>query len=77
MLTTFQIRTARAGCRKSLDIVAKQSGISKSTLIKMESLDDRAIPNSLAANLAKLKAYFENEGIEFIGQDSIRLRTNN
>jgi DNA-binding transcriptional regulator YiaG len=74
MLTAFQIRAARQACRVSLDLLAKQTSISKSTLIKMEAAGNFDVPNSLASNLLKLKSYFESHGVEFLPDNGVRIR---
>ncbi len=65
MLTSSQIRIARHALRLSVARLSELSGISTSTIKRIE-VDD-GVPKSTKANLAALQATLETAGIEFIG----------
>lgn len=65
MITSDQIRAARALLRWSGKDLAERSGIGFSTLMKMES--DPGVPNSNFKTFDALKKAFEDAGVEFIG----------
>ena len=65
MLTSAQIRTARHALRWSVAELATTTGVSISTIKRIEASDGE--PNSTKANLATLQKAFETAGIEFIG----------
>ena len=65
MITSDQIRAARALLRWSGKDLAEKSGIGFSTLMKMES--DPGVPNSNFKTFDALKKAFEDAGVEFIG----------
>ena len=65
MITSDQIRAARALLRWSGKDLAEKSGIGFSTLMKMES--DPGVPNSNFKTFNALKKAFEEAGVEFIG----------
>ena len=65
MITSSQIRAARALLRWSGKDLAEKSGIGFSTIMKMES--DVGVPNSNFKTFEAIKKAFEDEGIEFIG----------
>lgn len=65
MITSDQIRAARALLRWSGKELAEKSGIGFSTLMKMES--DPGVPNSNFKTFDALKKAFEEAGVEFIG----------
>ena len=66
MITSDQIRAARALLRWSGKDLAEKSGIGFSTLMKMES--DPGVPNSNFKTFDALKKAFEEAGVEFIGK---------
>ena len=65
MLTSTQIRMARHALRWSVSEFAAITGVSISTIKRIEASDVE--PNSTKANLATLKKALEAAGIEFIG----------
>ncbi len=65
MITSDQIRAARALLRWSGKDLAERSGIGFSTLMKMES--DPGVPNSNFKTFDALKKAFEDAGVEFTG----------
>ncbi len=65
MITSGQIRAARALLRWSGKDLAEKSGIGFSTIMKMES--DVGVPNSNFKTFEAIKKAFEDEGVEFIG----------
>lgn len=65
MITSDQIRAARALLKWSRTDLADQSGVGFSTLMRLESAD--GIPSSHVKTLEALKKAFESAGIEFIG----------
>jgi transcriptional regulator with XRE-family HTH domain len=65
LITSDQIRAARALLRWSGKDLAERSGIGFSTLMKMES--DPGVPNSNFKTFDALKKAFEDAGVEFIG----------
>ena len=77
MLTSTQIRMARHALRWSVSELAAITGVSISTIKRIEASDGE--PNSTKANLATLKKALEAAGIEFIGTPEdgpgVRMRT--
>ena len=65
MLTSAQIRMARHALRWSASELAETTGLSISTIKRIEASDGE--PNSTKANLAALQKALESAGIEFIG----------
>ena len=65
MITSGQIRAARAMLKWSGKHLAEISGVGFSTLMRLESVD--GIPASHVKTLEALKKAFEAAGIEFIG----------
>ena len=65
MLTSAQIRSARHALRLSVAELAELSGVSTSTIKRIEA--DAWIPKSTKANLAAIQSALEAIGIEFIG----------
>lgn len=65
MIVGAQIRCARAALGWSLADLAKNSGVSLSTIRRAE-MDD-GVPKTTPPNLMALKATLEAAGIEFIG----------
>ena len=76
MITGAQIRAARHALRWSVKDLAGRSGVSVSTIKRVE-VDD-GVPAASSRNLAALTAALEQGGIEFIGAPSdgpgIRIR---
>jgi transcriptional regulator with XRE-family HTH domain len=65
LITSDQIRAARALLRWSGKDLAEKSGIGFSTLMKMES--DPGVPNSNFKTFDALRKAFEDAGVELIG----------
>ena len=67
MLTTGQIRAARALLRWSAAELATRSGLSERTLQRMEAAD--GVPAGLSRNLELVQNALEDAGIIFIDAD--------
>ena len=65
MLTSEQIKMARAALGWSIDVLAEKTSISSRTIKRIENTI--GIPNATAANLKLIKQTLEQAGIEFIG----------
>jgi predicted transcriptional regulator len=65
MITSAQIRAARGMLDWSRKDLAEKSGLSFSSMMRLESFD--GIPSSNYSTLTKIKDTFEKAGIEFIG----------
>ena len=65
MLTSGQIKMARAALGWSIDVLAEKTSISSRTIKRIENTI--GIPNATAANLKLIKQTLEQAGIEFIG----------
>ena len=65
MLTSGQIKMARAALGWSIDVLAEKTSISSRTIKRIEATS--GIPNATAANLKLIKQTLEQAGIEFIG----------
>ncbi len=65
MITSDQIRAARALLRWSGKDLAEKSGVGFSTVMKMES--DSGVPNSNFKTFEALRKAFEDAGVEFTG----------
>ncbi len=65
MITSAQIRAARALLDWSRKDLAEHSGISFASMIRLESFD--GVPASNFKTLETIKKTFEKAGIEFIG----------
>jgi len=76
MLTAAQIRAARALVRWSANELAGKSGVSWTTIQRMESQD--GVPSATARNLEKIRRTLEDAGVIFIEEDDegpgVRLR---
>ena len=76
MLTSGQIRAARALLRWSAQRLADETGISWRTIARMESVD--GVPSANSRNLLNIQQTLEKAGIEFIeengGGAGIRLK---
>jgi transcriptional regulator with XRE-family HTH domain len=77
LITSGQIRAARAFLKWTGADLAKFSGVAFSTLMRLESA--QGVPNANIKTLTAIKKTFEEHGIEFIGtpEDApgVRLRT--
>ena len=65
MLTSEQIKMARAALGWSIDVLAEKTSISSRTIKRIEATI--GIPNATAANLKLIKQTLEQAGVEFIG----------
>ncbi|MBT8518747.1 helix-turn-helix transcriptional regulator [Polynucleobacter paneuropaeus] len=65
LITSDQIRAARAMLRWSGKELASKSGVGFSTLMRLEVLE--GTPGSHVKTLEAIKKAFESAGIEFIG----------
>ena len=65
MLTSEQIKMARAALGWSIDVLAEKTSISSRTIKRIEAT--LGIPNATAANLKLIKQTLEQAGVEFIG----------
>ena len=65
MITSDQIRAARALLKWSGKDLAERSGVGFSTIMKMES--ELGVPNSNFKTFEALKNAIEKAGVEFIG----------
>lgn len=65
MITSDQIRAARALLRWSGKDLAKKTGLGFSTLMRLEVLE--GVPSAQAKTLETIQKAFEKAGIEFIG----------
>ena len=65
LITSEQIRAARALLRWSSQDLADRSGVGVATIKRMEVMD--GVPTGQVRTLATLKACLEEAGIEFIG----------
>ena len=65
MITSDQIRAARALLRWSGKDLAEKTGLGFSTLMRLEVLD--GVPAAQAKTLDAIQKAFEKAGIEFIG----------
>ena len=65
MITSGQIKAARALIGWSGTVLAEKSGIGFSTLMRLESID--GVPSIQLKTLEAIKRTFEGAGIEFIG----------
>ena len=65
MLTSEQIKMARAALGWSIDVLAEKTSISSRTIKRIEAAI--GIPNATAANLKLIKQTLEQAGVEFIG----------
>lgn len=65
MLTSEQIKMARAALGWSIDVLARETSISSRTIKRVEAA--AGIPNATAANLKLIKQTLEQAGVEFIG----------
>ena len=65
MITSDQIRAARALLRWSGKDLAEKTGLGFSTLMRLEVLE--GVPSAQAKTLETIQKVFEQAGIEFIG----------
>ncbi|MBI0538982.1 XRE family transcriptional regulator [Roseomonas sp. KE2513] len=76
MLTSDQIRAARALVRWSAEDLARESGVGLSTVRRIEAAD--GVPSASAKNLASLQRSLETAGVIFVPENGdgpgVRLR---
>ena len=76
MLTSDQIRAARALLRWSAQKLADESGVSWKTIQRMEASE--GVPSATARNIEKIQRTLETAGVTFIdgngGGPGVRLR---
>jgi transcriptional regulator with XRE-family HTH domain len=76
MLTSGQIRAARALVRWSAEDLAKESGVGLSTIRRIEGVE--GVPSASARNLALIQGALERAGVQFMegngGGPGVRLR---
>ena len=76
MITSDQIRAARALLRWSGKELAEKTGLGFSTLMRLEVLE--GVPSAQAKTLETIQKAFESAGVEFIGSPEdgpgVRLR---
>ena len=76
MLTSDQVRAARALIRWSAQNLADESGVSWKTIQRMEAAD--GVPSATVKNLKAIQDTLENAGVIFIDADDegpgVRLR---
>ncbi len=76
MLTSDQVRAARALLRWSAQRLADESGVSWKTIQRMEAVD--GVPSATAKNLKAIQDTLEDAGVIFIDADDdgpgVRLR---
>ena len=65
MITSDQIRAARALLRWSGKDLAERTGLGFSTLMRLEVLE--GVPSAQAKTLEAIQKAFEEAGVEFIG----------
>ncbi len=65
MITSDQIRAARALLRWSGKDLAEKTGLGFSTLMRLEVLE--GVPSAQAKTLEAIQKAFEEAGVEFIG----------
>jgi transcriptional regulator with XRE-family HTH domain len=65
LITSNQIRAARAMLRWSGKDLAEKTGLGFSTLMRLESLE--GVPGTHSKTLESIEKAFEKAGIEFIG----------
>ena len=68
MITSAQIRAARGMLDWSRKDLAEHSGLSFSSMMRLESF--QGVPASNYSTLTKIKETFEKAGIEFIGNEN-------
>ena len=66
MITSSQIKAARAMTGLTVRAFAEKAGIAFSTMVRLESAADES-PAGNIETLKKLKKTFESMGLEFIG----------
>lgn len=67
MISVRQVKAARALLAWSLDDLATRSGVGRSTLGRLETVDDKL--GGYATTRDKIVSTFEAAGIEFLSED--------
>ena len=67
MIAGCQIRAARALLRWSAHMLAQSSGVSWTTIQRIESTD--GVPSATARNIDKIQRTLENSGVIFIKEN--------
>jgi len=70
LITSDQIRAARALLRWSSADLARQSGIGTATIKRMEVMD--GVPSGQVRTIEALRSALEAAGVEFVGSPSDR-----
>ena len=70
MITSCQVRAARALINKSARELAEMSGVGVATIRRMELAP--SVPSSNAQTLELIKKTLEAEGVEFVGSPDDR-----
>lgn len=65
MITSTQLRAARAMLKWSINDLSAKSGIGTTTLKRLEASD--GVPNAQVRTIEQLRSVIEEAGIEFIG----------
>lgn len=77
MITSEQIRAARALTRMTVSQLSEHAGVGIATIKRLEAVD--GVPPAQARTLASLQEAFELAGVEFVGSASespgVRLKT--
>ena len=69
MLTSHQIRAARALLHWSAQHLAEKAGVHLATVQRLELADGFGIVNARKPTVQKIVSVFESEGIDFISDD--------
>ena len=70
MLTSSQLRAARAALGWSLEELADASGFTRQTIARLEATD--GVPSANARTLQGIESCLQSAGIEFIGSPDDR-----
>ena len=65
MISSHQIRAARALLRWSAEVLAKESGVGVATIRRLELA--QGLPSSNVNTLSAIKTALESAGVEFLG----------
>jgi hypothetical protein len=65
MISSHQIRAARALLRWSAEVLAKESGVGVATIRRLELA--QGLPSSNVNTLSAIKIALESAGVEFLG----------
>ena len=67
LLTSCQVRMARAALKWSVDELARQSGVNSRTISRIESTN--GIPNIEINTLVRIQSACESHGVVFLASD--------